>query len=207
MNMAQFFHYVQDAPWYLHFLYPVLQILQPLPENTKVLDVGTGAGKLLELGKSQTNFHWEGADTDKEMLAEARKRKTLRDTPLHSLNPDVLPFENASFDAVTFCSVLFLIPNPLPLLEETARILRPNGRLVALTPTGEGHVTPEVISQIGVQPRNWTFFLWRQMTSGNGRAWAQKGTLAEFARQKNAAYNKQIVFNGLAAVEWIQFDY
>ena len=207
MNMAQFFHYVQDAPWYFHFLYPVLQILQPLPENAKVLDVGTGAGKLLELGKSQTSFQWEGADTDKEMLVEARKRKTLRDTPLHSLNPDVLPFENASFDAVTFCSVLFLIPNPLPLLEETARILRPNGRLVALTPTGEGHVTPEVISQIGVQPRNWTFFLWRQMTSGNGRALAQKGTLAEFARQKNAAYNKQIVFNGLAAVEWIQFDY
>jgi len=207
MNMAQFFHYVQDAPWYFHFLYPVLQILQPLPENAKVLDVGTGAGKLLELGKSQTSFQWEGADTDKEMLVEARKRKTLRDTPLHSLNPDVLPFENASFDAVTFCSVLFLIPNPPPLLEETARILRPNGRLVALTPTGEGHVTSEVISQIGVQPRNWTFFLWRQMTSGNGRTWAQKGTLAEFARQKNAAYNKQIVFNGLAAVEWIQFDY
>jgi hypothetical protein len=43
------------------------------------------------------------------------------------------------------------------------------------------------------------------MTSGNGRVWAQKGTLAEFARQKNATYNKQIVFNGLAAVEWIQF--
>ncbi len=28
MNMAQFFHYVQDAPWYFHFLYPVLQILE-----------------------------------------------------------------------------------------------------------------------------------------------------------------------------------
>ncbi len=206
MNMAQFFYYVQNAPWYFHFLQPVLQTLQSLQNNARVLDVGTGAGKLLELGKSQTSFHWEGADTDNEMLSEARRRPLLQDTPLHLLSPDKLPFVNASFDAVTFCSVLFLIPNPLPLLEEAARILRPNGHLVALTPTGEGHVTPEVISKIGVHPRNWTFFLWRQMTSGNGRAWAQKGTLAEFARQKNATYSKQIVFNGLAAVEWIQFD-
>ena len=205
MNMAQFFYYVQNAPWYFHFLQPVLQILEPLPENANVLDVGTGAGKLLELGKSQTSFNWEGADTDNEMLIEARRRPLLQNVPLHLLSPDKLPFEKASFDAVTFCSVLFLIPNPLPLLEETARILRPNGRLVALTPTGEGQVTPEVISQIGAHPRNWTFFLWRQMTSSNGRAWIQKGTLTKFARQKNATYNRQIVFNGLAVVEWIEF--
>ncbi|MBE0669282.1 MAG: class I SAM-dependent methyltransferase [Anaerolineales bacterium] len=205
MNMAQFFYYVQNAPWYFHFLKPVLQILEPLPDNAKVLDVGTGAGKLLELGKSQTSFHWEGADTDNEMLSEARRRPTLQDVPLHLLSPDSLPFENASFDAATFCSVLFLIPDPLPLLEETVRILRPNGRLVALTPTGEGNISPELIRQIGIHPQNWTFFLWRQMTSASGHDWARKGILAEFARQKNATYNKQIVFNGLAAVEWIQF--
>lgn len=205
MNMAQFFYYVQNAPWYFHFLKPVLQNLESIPDHATVLDVGTGAGKLLESGKSQTSFHWEGADTDSEMLSEARRRPSLQDVPLHLLSPDSLPFENASFDAVTFCSVLFLIPNPLPLLEETARILRPNGRLVALTPTGEGNISPEVIRQIGIHPRNWTFFLWRQMTSGNGSDWTQKGILANFARQKNAIYNKQIVFNGLAAVEWIQF--
>ena len=205
MNMAQFFHYVQDAPWYFHFLQPVLQTLRPLQNNASVLDVGTGAGKLLELGKSHTSFRWEGADTDNEMLVEARKRSSLRDTPLHSLRPDKLPFENASFDAVTFCSVLFLIPNPYPLLEETARVLRPNGRLVTLTPTGEGNITPQVLGQIGTHPRNWTFFLWRQMTSGNGRVWTEKATLVEFARRKNATYNKEIVFNGLAAIEWIQF--
>lgn len=205
MNMAQFFHYVQDAPWYTHFLNPVLPTLQSLQENANVLDVGTGAGKLLELGKAQTSLRWEGADTDHAMLSEARRRSSLRDVPLHLLNPDNLPFEDASFDAVTFCSVLFLLTNPSPLLDETTRILRPNRRLVALTPTGEAYVTPKVIHQIGRHPRNWTFFLWRQMTADSGRNWAQKELLAEFARQKNAVYNKQIVFHGLAAVEWIQF--
>ncbi len=203
MNMARFFRYVQDAPWYLHFLYPVLQTLQPLQENAKVLDVGTGAGKLLELGQSQTNLLWTGADTDNAMLEEARQRPSLRDVPLHSLVPNNLPFDNASFDAVTFCSVLFLIPNPSPLLEEAVRILRPNGRLVALTPTGEGHITPQIMRQIGWHPQNWTFFLWRQMTAGSGRVWTKKRILSEFALQKNLIYNKQIVFNGLAVVEWI----
>jgi ubiquinone/menaquinone biosynthesis C-methylase UbiE len=203
MNIARFFRYVQDAPWYLHFLYPVLQILQPLQENAKVLDVGTGAGKLLELGQSQTNFLWTGTDTDNVMLEEARQRPSLRDVPLHSLVPNNLPFDNASFDAVTFCSVLFLIPNPSPLLEEAVRILSPNGWLVALTPTGEGHITPQIMRQIGWHPQNWTFFLWRQMTAGSGRVWTEKGILSKFARQTNTIYNKQIVFNGLAVVELI----
>ena len=82
--MARFFRYVQDAPWYSHFLNPVLQSLQNLPENAKVLDVGTGAGKLLERGLSQTSLRWEGADIDPAMLAEARQRPSLRDMPLHS---------------------------------------------------------------------------------------------------------------------------
>lgn len=203
MNMARFFHYVQDAPWYFHFLSPVLQTLQPLHDNAKVLDIGTGVGKLLELGQSQTSLLWTGADTDNAMLEEARQRPSLRDVPLRLLVPDKLPFDNASFDAVTFCSVLFLISNPFPLLEETKRVLRPNGRLVSLTPTGAGHITPQVIRQIGKHPQNWTFFLWRKMTAGSGRVWTKKGILSEFARQTNAIYNKQIVFNGLAVVEWI----
>ncbi len=206
MNMARFFRYVQDASWYDHFLNPVLQTLQPLPENAYVLDVGTGTGKLLELGQVHTSLHWAGIDTDDAMLAEARQRPSLRDVPLlHSLSPDQLPFDKALFDAVTFCSVLFLLSNPFPLLEETVRILRPSGRLVALTPTGTRQITSEVIRLLGWHPQNWTCFLWRQMTASIGRTWAQKGILAEFACERHAAYNKQIVFHGLAAVELVQF--
>ena len=203
MNTARFFSYVHDAPWYFHFLYPVLQSLQSLKENSKILDVGTGTGKLLELGRSQTRLLWTGAETDSAMLDEARRRPALRNVPLYPTIPDKLPFDRASFDAVTFCSVLFLISNPFPLLDEAARILRPNGRLVALTPTGEGHITPQIMRQIGWHPQNWTAFLWRQMTAGGGRIWTEKGILPKFAQQMNAIYNKQIVFNGLAVVEWI----
>ncbi|MBK7916589.1 MAG: hypothetical protein IPJ94_10055 [Chloroflexi bacterium] len=49
------------------------------------------------------------------MLAEARKRPSLRQTPLHHLTPHApLPFPDAQFDAVTFCSVLFCCPTQPP---------------------------------------------------------------------------------------------
>lgn len=173
MNGARFFRRVQDAPWYAHFLQPVLAAL-PAQPGAAVLDVGTGAGKLMELGQALPHLHWTGADTDAAMLAEARQRPLLHQTPLHQLTPgDPLPFPDAQFDAVTFCSVLFLLPDPTPLLAEAWRMLRPNGRLIALTPSG-GAGTPDIMGTIGWHPSNWTFFLWRQMTAGNGRRWAQQ---------------------------------
>ncbi|MBP6473396.1 MAG: class I SAM-dependent methyltransferase [Chloroflexi bacterium] len=204
MTGARFFRTVQDAPWYAHFLQPVLDGLPAQPPGAAVLDVGTGAGKLLELGQTLPHLRWQGADTEAAMLAEARKRPSLRQTPLHHLTPHApLPFPDAQFDAVTFCSVLFLLPDPTPLLAEAWRILRPNGRLIALTPSGSKG-TPGIMRTIGWHAPNWSFFLWRQMTARNGRRWAQQETLANFARQHGAAYEKQSVFHDLATVEWVQ---
>ncbi|MBK7916588.1 MAG: hypothetical protein IPJ94_10050 [Chloroflexi bacterium] len=42
------------------------------------------------------------------------------------------------------------------------------------------------------------------MTAGSGRRWAQQETLATFARQHGALYEKQSVFHDLATVEWVQ---
>ncbi|MCA9936127.1 MAG: class I SAM-dependent methyltransferase [Ardenticatenaceae bacterium] len=207
MNFAHFFRYVQDAPWYAHFLMPVLEALRPLPPNAHVLDVGTGAGKLIELGQAAyPGLRWTGADVDEVMLAEARQRLSLHRVPLHHLQEDGrLPFEDGAFDVVTFCSVLFLLPDPEPLLQEARRVLRPEGRLITLTPTGNGRLTFTVLRQIGWHPHNWTFFLWRTMTAGNGRAWAQKNTLPTFAQQTRAAYSQQHGFQGLAVIEVIDW--
>ncbi len=205
MNFARFFRNVQDAPWYAHFLNPVLQALQPLPENATILDIGTGAGKLIEMGQKELNLQWVGADTDEAMLAAARQRPSIRDVPLELLKAgSPLPFPNQSFDAVTFCSVLFLISDPAPLLQEGWRILRPGGMLVALTPAGKGQVRPALLRQIGFSPANATFFLWRSMTASSGRAWSQRDTLETFAHSHQADYRRQDVFNGLALLEIVQ---
>lgn len=205
MNFARFFRAVQDAPWYAHFLNPVLGALRSLPKDAKVLDLGTGPGKLIEFGQKELALQWVGADTDQAMLAEARQRPALQDVPFeHLVAGAPLPFPDGSFDAVTFCSVLFAIPDPTPLLEESWRTLRPRGRLLSLTPTGQGQVRSAVLRQIGLSPANATFFLWRSMTSSSGRAWSQRDVLESFARSHQADYRREIVFNGLALLETVE---
>ena len=204
MNFARFFRRVQDAPWYAHFLNPVFDKLAALPVRAKVLDVGTGAGKLIEMGQKKLDLNWVGADTDEAMLTQARKRPSLRDVPLELLTADApLPFPDQSFDAITFCSVLFLLPDPQPLLNETMRILRPGGLLIVLTPTGEGNISPALLRRIGLSPANSTFFLWRSRTADSGQSWLRKETLKTFALEHEAEYQREFVFNDLALVELI----
>jgi ubiquinone/menaquinone biosynthesis C-methylase UbiE len=204
MSFANFFRSVQDAPWYVHFLNPVLDALKSLPEGAKVLDVGTGPGKLIEFGKKELDLQWVGVDTDKAMLAEARQRPALSDVSLEHLTAgEPLPYADNSFDAVVFCSVLFNITDSQPLLEEAWRVLRPGGKLISLTPTGQGRVRPAALRQIGFSPANSTFFLWRSMTSSSGRAWSQRDILKSFSRAHDADYHRAVVFNELALLEQI----
>jgi ubiquinone/menaquinone biosynthesis C-methylase UbiE len=66
-----FFSNVQEAPWYVEFLEPVVSQIPPF---TKVLDIGTGSGKLLQLLLNEKNSDCTGIDTSESMLAEAEKK-------------------------------------------------------------------------------------------------------------------------------------
>lgn len=202
---ARFFRYVQDAPWYADFLNPVLESLLDLPDDATILDLGTGAGKLVEMGQAEYPYRWVGADTDAAMLAEARQRASLRHTQLQHLRLGrSLPFADSSFDAVTFCSVLFLVPDPAGLMREAWRVLRQRGRVVVLTPSGAQEAGPELDSMIGTSVHNWTFHLWRRMTAGSGRAWTQDNPLGAFAQSEGATYDRSLVFGGLALRELLE---
>ena len=202
MKYAKFFRYVQDSPWYAHFLDPIIEELSWLPDGAKILDIGTGPGKLLELGKVQSDLQWTGVDTDASMLAEAQTRMLPRNAQLHQISPEKpLPFSDNIFDMITFCSILYLLPEPLRLLDEAWRVLKPGGEIVVLTPTGEDRITPAVIRQIGPHAHNWTFFMWRTMTSESGRTWANKRVLQQYSQQKHTIYCKQNHFHNLTVVE------
>ena len=202
MNFATFFKYVQDAPWYDHFLEPALAALRPLPTGAKLLDIGTGAGRFIELAQTQLDLEGVGSDTNAAMLAEAKKRLSLAETPLHLVREDEpLPFVDASFDAVAICSVLFLLDDPEPLLQEAMRVLHPNGRLVILTPTGNGRLQLSLFRQVGLSIHNWTFFMWRRMTRGKGRLWIAANPLAAFAKENQLNYDSEVGFQGLAIAE------
>ncbi|MGZ3416417.1 MAG: ArsR/SmtB family transcription factor [Polyangiales bacterium] len=98
-----------------------------------VLDVGSGdgaaAGYLAPYCRSL-----QCIDTNPRMIEEAKKR-LARYPHAQARVADVqeLPFADASFDSVVLFHTLSYAENPRRAIEECARVLRPEGRMVVLT--------------------------------------------------------------------------
>src|SRR4051812_22178779 len=70
------------------------------------------------------------------MLEEARRRAVLAAATHHVRfvegRAEHLPFEDASFDALTFTYLLRYVDDPAATLKELARVVRPGGRIAML---------------------------------------------------------------------------
>src|SRR6266849_2619456 len=80
-----------------------------------------------------------------------------------------LPLRDGSLDAVTFHSVLYLLPDRAAALRETARVLRPGGRAVLLEPRDGVRAAGKALLRALPRPR-WamTALLWRTMSGFYG---------------------------------------
>jgi demethylmenaquinone methyltransferase / 2-methoxy-6-polyprenyl-1,4-benzoquinol methylase len=101
-----------------------------------VLDVATGtAAVAIELAR-RSGCRVVGLDQSAEMLAEGRRRVAaagLADRiELAQGEAERLPFDDASFDALTFTYLLRYVKDPLATLEELARVVRPGGTVAML---------------------------------------------------------------------------
>jgi len=96
-----------------------------------VLDVATGTGAVARELIRQKGCSVVGLDQSPEMLAEARRRLGS-DIRLVEGTADRLPFEDASFDALTFTYLLRYVPDPPETLRELARVVRPGGSIASL---------------------------------------------------------------------------
>jgi demethylmenaquinone methyltransferase/2-methoxy-6-polyprenyl-1,4-benzoquinol methylase len=96
-----------------------------------VLDVATGTGAVARELIRQKGCSVVGLDQSPEMLAEARRRLGS-DIRLVEGTADRLPFEDASFDALTFTYLLRYVPDPPATLRELARVVRPGGSIASL---------------------------------------------------------------------------
>jgi len=104
------------------------------PTLGAVLDVGTGTGRIAELLAPHA-AHVTGLDNSPEMLRIARTR--LQDLPaartdLVQGDFTALPFADAVFDTVLFHQVLHYAQDPVRVLAEAARVLRPGGRIAVV---------------------------------------------------------------------------
>jgi ubiquinone/menaquinone biosynthesis C-methylase UbiE len=107
------------------------QMATELPEGARrVLDLGCGPGNSTAHLRDAVGPGAFGGDYAMAMLHRARRRGV----PVVCLDAGALPLPDASLDAVTFHSVLYLLPDQARALAEVRRVLRPGGRAVLLEP-------------------------------------------------------------------------
>ena len=106
--------------------------LMPHDPTARLLDIGTGTGRVLELLAPRV-AQGLGVDASKAMLALARARLARADLTHCAVRlADMyrLPLPDAAFDIAVLQMVLHYAEDPAGVLAEAARVLRPNGRLL-----------------------------------------------------------------------------
>ena len=109
-----------------------------------VLDVACGTGAVaLELAR-RYGCRVTGVDQSPEMLDSARRRVGNR-VELVEARAEALPFEDATYDGLTFTYLLRYVDDPAATVAELVRVLRPGGVMASL----EFHVPPEPWARAG----------------------------------------------------------
>lgn len=110
-------------------VFPSLVVYLPVKKNGNLLDVGCGDGDLIE---AVQNYGWrsEGVDFDPAAVEFARCRGL--NVRLGSLIEQ--SYESDHFEAIIINHVIEHVPDPIGMLKECRRILKPHGRLILATP-------------------------------------------------------------------------
>ena len=108
--------------------------LAPGNPDGRLLDIGTGTGRVLEL--LAPHFRQAlGIDASKAMLALARSRLAhsgLAHCAVRLADMYRLPLGDASFDTAVLQMVLHYAEDPTGAVAEAARVLTPGGRLIVI---------------------------------------------------------------------------
>jgi ubiquinone/menaquinone biosynthesis C-methylase UbiE len=113
-----------------------------------LLELGCGGGLLLRDALA-TGARATGLDHSAEMVQLARERAPGVDVVLG--RAESLPFPGGSFSAIALSVVLLFFHDPIAVLRECQRFLRPGGRLAAYTTGPELRGTPAVPEPIASQ--------------------------------------------------------
>ncbi len=107
-----------------------VKLTRKYKSNTKLLDVGCGEGFFL-FNASRAGYITRGVELSQD-AAEYAKREFGLDVEVGLF--EEMQFPENYFDVVTLWQVLEHLPQPLTVLKEVHRVLKPGGLLVASTP-------------------------------------------------------------------------
>lgn len=108
----------------------VLSHIERHVEPGRLLDVGAGPGFLIAAARERG---WEALGVDLNPWAARHAREQL-DVDVRVQGLVEARFEGGGFDAVTMLDMIEHVPDPEELIEEAARVIRPEGVLALLTP-------------------------------------------------------------------------
>ena len=119
---------------------PVVQELE-LDQNAKILDVGTGEGRMvITLALNGFKVLTGELESDesiygkKDWLSSAKKAEVDHLITYTPFNAEKMPFEDESFDAIFISGALHHIEDEQAAFSESVRVLKPNGVICIFEP-------------------------------------------------------------------------
>jgi len=97
----------------------------------RVLDLGCGDGTY-SIAASQRGAHVTGVDISKAMLDSAQRRATACGASVEwrQASAESIPYESGTFDIILAVTILCFLREPLQVMREVHRVLRPGGSFV-----------------------------------------------------------------------------
>jgi 2-polyprenyl-3-methyl-5-hydroxy-6-metoxy-1,4-benzoquinol methylase len=108
----------------------VFFVLNSVPKNSKVLDVGVNTGTIA-LPLMRAGCRVKGIDLVPELVEKAKKHGVFAE---QGEAEDLSRFKDNSFDVVICAEVLEHLYDPIPAVEEAFRVLKPGGRYIVTIP-------------------------------------------------------------------------
>lgn len=137
-SIAGIFHEANYKQYQMKFPLQMLRrgfahqlILNRLPENSLILDIGCGSGALLE-SLAKDGFRICGIDISPAMINEAANRLSQftnlgQESVISVGDVEALAFPDEHFDAVIALGVIEYLGSDEPALKEIYRVLKPRG--------------------------------------------------------------------------------
>ena len=104
------------------------------PRGRRLLDIGAGSGLFVHVAREAG---WQADGTE---LSEINRAWAASRHDVNLRDPEASSSPSASYDVVTLINVLDQAPDPVALLQEARRALRPGGRLLVRVPNATFHI-------------------------------------------------------------------
>jgi phosphatidylethanolamine/phosphatidyl-N-methylethanolamine N-methyltransferase len=112
---------------------------ESLASDMDVLEIATGTG-LIALGVAGAARSVVATDFSPQMIAAARKKAAPENVDFSVEDAAALSFVDDAFDAVIVSNALHIMPDPVIVLQNIHRVLKPGGLLIAPT-FSHGHLS------------------------------------------------------------------